>query len=364
MVTPEQVEPIAGADSATDIEKCPSCGADMVWSPEDGCLRCEHCGSTRRVGYGHAEEMAFERLLSDPGGWSAETHVFRCDNCGALEVIDRGEIAKACSFCGATNVVETDELPGVRPNAVVPFELGLEGACASAKKWAKRRIFAPRAFKKALSPEAVRGVYSPAFSFDTDTVSYYSGRLVRYRYETHRVNGKTVTRRVAEHFNISGTFDASFDDILVQASSRIDDRTINKLSPFGTNDSRTYGKEFLGGFTAEHYSKDGMRCWQEARSVIRSCIKRDILARYTYDLVESLDIDTDCNNITYKYLLLPVWVGHFGFHNKVYNFFVNGRTGKTIGRTPVSPLRVGLAVLLGAALLVGLSALIMLANGA
>ena len=106
-------------ENDTTVTKCPACGANMVFDPEDGCLYCEHCGTKQAIKERGSEEMAFERLLQENNNWSDETHVFRCENCGAKEVLDKREIAKQCPFCGTTNIVETDELSGVKPNALI-----------------------------------------------------------------------------------------------------------------------------------------------------------------------------------------------------------------------------------------------------
>ena len=86
----------------------------------------------------------------------------------------------------------------------------------------------------------------------------------------------------------------------------------------------------------------------------------------TYTLKEtvvSLDVDFRCRNTTYKYLLLPVYVGHCNWKKKLFNFFVNGRNGKVTGKTPVSPLKVGALVLLGLAAVAGLVVLFLWMNG-
>lgn len=83
-------------------------------------------------------------------------------------------------------------------------------------------------------------------------------------------------------------------------------------------------------------------------------VRSSILARYHYDTVGYLNMNMSCRNITYKYVLLPLYVGHYSFRKKLYNFFVNGRSGKVTGKAPVSPLRVGIAVLLGIAVVAGL----------
>jgi hypothetical protein len=70
--------------------------------------------------------------------------------------------------------------------------------------------------------------------------------------------------------------------------------------------------------------------------------------------VSSVRFSTLYSNITYKYILVPVWISSFKFKNKVYQFVVNGQTGKVGGKAPVSAFRVILAVLLGIAAIVGL----------
>ena len=56
----------------------------------------------------------------------------------------------------------------------------------------------------------------------------------------------------------------------------------------------------------------------------------------------------------YKYILIPLYVGHCNWKTKLYNFFVNGFNGKVTGKAPVSPLKVGALVLLGIAVIVGI----------
>lgn len=348
-------DPVTGeTENETAVVKCPACGANMVYDSESGSLYCEHCGTEKEIIARNSEELAFERLLEERGGWEDGTRVFRCENCGAKEVLHGGEIAKTCPFCGTSNVVVDEELPGLKPNAVVPFRIGENDASAGVKKWIRKRIFAPRKFRKSAKPQELSGVYMPAFTFDTFTESDYVAVLGRYYYTTRRVNGRTVQQRHVRYFTVSGRYSMPFDDVLIQASDRIDQNSLNKLQPFETNASKEYTGEYLSGYSASQYTKDGLACWDEAKSVIRGRLKTAVLGQYTYDVVSSFHINTRCNKITYKYILLPVYVGHCSWRKKLYNFFVNGINGIVTGRAPVSPLKVSGLVILCAGALVGL----------
>lgn len=340
-------------ENRTSVMKCPSCGADMIYDAESGKLLCEHCGTQKEIAGKTSEELDFERLLTDKGGWK-ESHVFRCENCGAQEILDKNEIAKQCPFCGATNIVETSELPDIRPNAVVPFRVALKDAASAVKTWVRKRLFAPQKFRKSAKPEKMQGVYMPAFSFDSQTYSYYTAVLGKHYYVTRRVNGRTVQERRTRYFTVSGNFDMFFDDVLIQASGSIDQKSLNKLQPFQTNDSREYTGAYLSGYTATQNSKSGLECWEEAKDVIAGRLRSAILSRYVYDEVSSFRISTQYAGITFKYILLPVYVGHCKWHTKIYNFFVNGLNGKVTGKAPVSPLKVIITILIAAGVLVGL----------
>ncbi len=348
-------EPI---ENNTDTAKCPACGAEMVFSPEAQQLKCPYCGCTKEVNFSKtSSEIALSEIFAEKSNeWGGETHVFRCNNCGAKEVLGSNEIAKACPFCGTTNIAKVEELSGLRPNGVVPFAIDEKQATGKVVVWAKRKFFAPRAFKQSVKPEKMKGTYMPAFTFDTNTFTSYTGRLGRYHTKIIRgANGKTRTVRELRYFRISGTFSLQFDDVLVQASARVAQRDIDKLRPFDTNQSNEYSSAFLHGYSAQSNEKSGEECWGEAKCVISEEIRRQILSKYTYDVVDSFVPQTSCADVTYKYVLLPLYVGHCNWKTKLYNFFVNGKNGKVTGKTPVSPWKVTLVSVLGALALGGLA---------
>lgn len=319
----------------------------MIYSPEDHGLKCPYCGVVEKLEENDVcDEKDIDLLFSSSSdAWSKETRVFRCTNCGATTVISRSELSKECPFCGTSNVVECEEMSGMRPDAVLPFLLTKEDAKERVVKWAKKKVFAPSKFKKSVNPEGMRGNYSPAFTFDADTYTRYSGVLGEYYYVTVSVNGKTVTERRVRHFPISGTFAKKFDDVPVQAASNIRQATLNDLLPYDTNNSQNYSADYLYGFTATQYDRSGKECWNTARKIMYDNVKKQILSKYHYDEVCSFNANMSCENVTYKYVLLPMYIGHYGFKKKIFNFFINGRNGKVAGKVPVSPIKVGALIL-------------------
>jgi hypothetical protein len=58
-------------------------------------------------------------------------------------------------------------------------------------------------------------------------------------------------------------------------------------------------------------------------------------------------MNTEYDNITFKHLLLPVFVSAYKYKDKLYQFLVNGRTGEVQGQRPYSWIKITLAVILG-----------------
>jgi len=344
-------------EKKTTIGRCPGCGANILFNPETGNLKCAHCGTNVDLPKARSQKLPISQLNAESSNnntWN-DTKVFSCNNCGAKEVLLKSDIAKNCAFCGATSVVDSNELSGLRPNAVVPFKVTKETAIERVIAWAKKKLFAPKKFKKNVTPDDVDGTYTPAFTFDTTTVTRYNATLQRIEtYTTRDSRGNIVTHSRTVNFNISGTHNGNFENVLVQASNTISQQNIDKISPFNINDSSEYRDEFIYGIKATQYTKDGQKCWNEAKNTIDANIKKAILSGHSYTSIVSFNADTTYNNVTFRYVLLPVYVGHLNFKQKLYNFFVNGESGKVTGKTPVSTIKVLGAVGIGLLILGGL----------
>lgn len=336
-------------------ERCPGCGAALRFDPEKQCLLCDNCGTQLEIDAVQGEERAFSELAAaSDATWQAETHTYRCNSCGAEEVLSKGEIALKCSFCGSPAVVEREEIDTLRPNAVVPFTVKKEQAADTAKKWAKKKWFAPNDFKKYFEPEKINGVYIPAFTFDADSDSNYHGNLGEYYYVTVRGrDGKSTRERRTRWFSISGRYQEFFDDLAVSATDAIPKKIVRKLLFYDYHNCVAYNESYLYGFSALLYTRSGTDCWEEAKGKADAAIRRGILSRYHYDVVGNLNVRTSYFNRTYKYLLVPMYTGSYTYKKKPYTFYVNGRTGKLRGFSPVSPFKAGIAVAIGAAIAVG-----------
>ena len=62
-------------------------------------------------------------------------------------------------------------------------------------------------------------------------------------------------------------------------------------------------------------------------------------------------LDTRHNDITFKHVLLPMWICSYRYKEKIYRFLVNARTGEVQGQRPWSWVKITLTALSAAAVI-------------
>lgn len=334
--------------------KCQGCGATMVFDPESQSLKCPHCGNTGAIEKDFSViENDIRKGFADAKKWNPDEQVtYRCGNCGAVVVLSVDEEASVCPFCKTTHIAKEGTFESIRPHMVIPFQFGYDKAREYAKKWARRRIFAPSKFKKSLTVENTNGIYEPCFTFDSNTYSTFFGRVGDRRTRTvgSGKNRRTVTYVV--YRNVSGQHTYFFDDVLVATNDNFNQSHLNKLSPFRTDMACVYEQKYLSGFMADGYQKNLDASWEDAKVEIEERIRQQIISRLHCDVVEFINVTTQHSEVKFKYLLLPVYTSVFNYKGKSYGVRINGSTGKVRGKTPISPLKSVIASILGVSLFV------------
>lgn len=333
-------------------KKCPECGGTMSYSPETHGLLCPYCGYTCEIdGTKKAEELNFDEAEKTGNhDWGAEKKYIICKSCGAELIYDSLQIAAKCPYCDSNQVMEEAGAEMLAPGGVCPFNISKNQASGLFSKWLKRKLFCVGKAKKSANPNNFTGIYLPYWTFDCDTDSSYSAQYGKDR-TVHTRDGKTHT--TTDWYNTRGVYSEFFNDTAICGTNRYDGKLLSKIEPFDTENNLEYKPEYISGFVAEKYSIGIKDAWEKAKEFIKNILKNHITSKikrdHNADHVSSLRVSTTYENITYKYLMLPIWISSYKYKDKVYSFMVNGQTGKVGGKYPVSPWKVLIAILLGLA---------------
>lgn len=354
--------PLGGFSMSAETQQfpCPGCGGGMVFNAENQSLTCSYCGNVINITdeeYTVVREYPIESAKEMASiDWGGQTVVIHCDSCGAETIIQANQLTTECAFCSSVHIRPQEQGEVLSPETLIPFKIDKRNAISKFKAWLKKRWLAPGNLKTLAREEKMSGVYIPFWTYDADTDSFYTAERGTYYYVTETVyvtdsNGKRSPQqkrvRKTRWSYTSGAFRHFFDDVLVCASQTDGKNLIKRLEPFHLKDLVSYRNEYLSGFMAEKYSIGLEQGFIEAKSIIRSSLHKMIQNQIVADEVRNLRIQTSYSNVTFKHILLPIWISAYRYKDKIYKFLVNGQTGVVKGQAPVSAIKVAMLILAG-----------------
>lgn len=337
---------------------CAGCGARVEYAPGTDVLRCPYCGyeqklaDTGRVVREHAyAELATSRRTPVA---SLAAHVFVCAKCGAQT--ESNAISERCQFCGAPLVADSTAVEQIAPEAVLPFELDRAGARTALRRWASSRWFAPNSLKNVTDAESTKGTYLPHWTYDSRTVSDYTGQRGEHYWVTETysvtVNGQsqTQTRQVqrTRWYPASGAVERDFDDVLVAGTRQVTEQQLDKLAPWPLDQVLPYQPDYLAGYHTLRYDVEPEAALETAKAKMAPVIESDCRSDIGGDEQRVSSVDTRYLDLTFKLLLLPVWIAAYLHGGKTYQVLINARTGEVCGQRPYSVVKIVAAALAAA----------------
>jgi hypothetical protein len=330
----------------------------LRFDPAEYQLVCDHCGNTEAISGNRSHqtiaELDFRAAMAHalPQTEMEQTRVTTCPNCAAQVEFDEDKHATECPFCATPVVVDTGLNRHIKPRGVLPFALTETVAKDAMTNWLGNLWFAPNGLKEyARKGRRMEGIYVPYWTYDADTKSSYTGERGTVYYVTVTVvrDGKREQRQVPKvrWRSASGRVARFFDDILVLASKSLPKKFTDALAPWDLSALEPYAPEYLAGFRAEAYSVTLEDGYGEARQYMDAMIERDVRFDIGGDRQRVHNVQTQVSDVTFKHILLPVWLAAYKYRGKTYRFVVNGRTGNVQGERPYSAIKITFAVILG-----------------
>jgi predicted RNA-binding Zn-ribbon protein involved in translation (DUF1610 family) len=336
---------------------CESCGADLEFHIGQQQLKCPYCGFQKEIELREDADVteqdyhaAIERLeqLHEQGrhdeSGNQELH---CESCGGTVMFEGTLTSTSCPWCNAPIQREnihtaTHRIP---VDAVIPFLIEKDRAQLVLKEWINSRWFAPTEFRKRGIDGKFDGFYLPFWTYDSLTFNAYSGE----RGEDYTVtvgtgkNRRTETR--TRWYPASGRFQRFFDDVLICAAEGMPTSLLDALEPWPMERLTPFAQQLLAGLFARTYDVTLDAGFDVARERMKVAIESETRRRIGGDRQRIHSLKTRHDAITFKHLLLPVWMLAYRFHDKTYRVFINATTGEVQGERPYSWVKITLLVL-------------------
>lgn len=327
LINPEDlpVAPVGTRAANSHRFLCPRCAARMVFAPDGESLYCEHCGYGKAPQAGReavSEQDFFVAMATARGHSRAEAmQAFTCDGCAASFLLAPETISITCPYCDATYslaVMETREL--VPPQGIIPFTFTEEEA--------QRRVNAWLTQKKVQGRSHVHGVYLPVWTFDI-------GGAVRWRGHENGYEQSTKSWRP-----VSGSYPIAYDDYLVPGCDTLPVRLAQAaIRHFDLAQVVNFEREYLAAWPAQTYEISVGDASLAARRGVLAAMRQEVLATLAGRVSEVQLSSAEMMVVSFKLLLLPLWLARYTLAGNTYTVVVNGQTGAVGGEKPRHSLR-------------------------
>ncbi len=327
---------------------CPKCGGRMAFDVQQSDLACSYCGyvkeTEKRLASDSAEQvMDFIMPTTRAYGWAQSQQRAECSACGAITMLPPGQTADRCANCGSNRFVQSRQVMElIDPQVMALPRIDAKEAAKRARQWLGKGIFAPDdLLLKASGGLHLMPAYYPFWTFD--------GTLeVNWSCE---VNVGSNNRTEWEH--ISGAEYEIFDDVLIPGLRKMSISEVRDIEPFNLKDLVEFKPDYLAGWSALTYDAPLSEASNRAQGRIRERVTR-FLAMKVAAGRQIRNLQTGGGkwvDMTYKHILLPLYVGNYHYKGKAFRIYVNGQTGKASGEKPHDWVKAALATAMGILLL-------------
>jgi predicted RNA-binding Zn-ribbon protein involved in translation (DUF1610 family) len=350
---------------------CEGCGADLEFNIGEQSLKCPFCGFVKQIERNAdavLQEQDFEAMLErirqwredardrvvqeDPDAAAAEaTHKeLRCESCGGNVEFYGTLTSTHCPYCAAPVQLENAHKAighRIPVDGVLPFQIDMDNAKRNLQQWVSSRWFAPTRFTKGKAEGRMNGIYLSYYTFDSMTFTAYSGQRGEHYFVTVGSGKNQRIEQRTRWYPASGNFQRFFDDVLVLANTGLRRDYMLALEPWPLLKVMPFDQQMLAGLMARTYDIELDACFKDGRSRIDAAILSEVHQRIGGNTQIVTDVKSRYEAITYKHLLLPVWLLAYRFHERTYQVFINAATGEVQGERPYSPWKIAFAVVMG-----------------
>jgi len=320
-------------------------------------LQCEFCSAKESIEKSTQEihEYNFQEALQHLQKHSEKeiNKEVTCNKCAATFTMTPYSVSSNCPYCDTPAI--TEFVKEITPKSLLPFQISQKEAQHRFKNWLGSLWFAPSKLKEFMEGDRkLKGYYLPHWTYDSKTDTHYQGLRGDIYYVTVErtviINGRQERRRVQEpRINwtpVSGHLSNFFDDITIGASKTISHAILDTLTPWNTDVLVPFNEKYLSGFDSEEYTIGLDNGFEFAKVKMNNIIRQDIRYDIGGDQQQITAMKTHYTNTTYKNILLPIWIAQFEWKGKVYNYAINGQTGKVTGERPYSKTKITFLILI------------------
>ena len=307
---------------------CPSCMASLVFDAESGKMECKFCGCFFNLEdiaeqEDKAEEKAEAKIEEkvDTNSDTMQCNIYSCTECGAELAVNGVEASTFCAYCGQPTIVFSRVSQELKPKWIIPFSVKRDEAIETIRARFRKGKYIPEEVKN-FEVERVRGIYIPYWLYDT------------YYYDKQIIQGTVGSGKHKKTKYYMREADCEFTKLTVDASSRLQDESSQRLEPFYTDALKPFEVAYMSGFYADRFDQH----YRDLRGIAHQRTK-ELFDDQMIKSVKASNCKIEMSRPSFAvrsadYALFPAWFMTFRYQDKPYTMLVNGQTGKLVGAVP------------------------------
>lgn len=315
---------------------CPNCGGQMHFDTLRSGLLCEYCGFLQKAEpkpAGEISEQVLDFVLPTERGhrWAEAQHNLTCEQCGSVSLLPVGRTADECPYCGSHRLIESSEKAElIDPQGIGLAQFDEADAVKRLRQWLGRGWFIPDDLRKLALTSKLRPAYYPFWTFDGTLEMSWSCE----------VNEGSSNR--PQWSSRNGVEYLMFDDELVAGLEALEQVGVSKIGPFELKKLVEFKPEYLAGWTALTYNVPLAKASLIARENVVHRLRQQLHGRILIgEQKRNLRSGgTKWSGVTFKQILLPLWVGSYRYRGRTYLVLINGQTGKVFGDKPKDAVKI------------------------
>ncbi len=340
-----------------DSLSCKNCGGVLKFAPGTTSIVCPYCATANEIASQQkdyqAEEIDYLQFL-EKGLQKEQKQVVttvKCGGCGADSTLKPNVTSDNCAFCGTSLVISSGSTSTIlKPKSLLPFKVQQKEGIELFNDWLGGLWFAPNDISQTRPAERLKGMYIPYWTFDSFTYTDYRGErgddyTVSENYTNSEGQSETRTVTKTRWYSVSGHVEDDFDDVLVPATESLPKELITSLEPWDLENIQPYDDQYLSGFQTENYHVELKAGFEIGKEIMKDKIEDHVRNHIGGDHQRVNHTDTKFTEITFKHILLPLWICSYRYNDKIFRFLINARTGEVQGERPYSWIKITLAVI-------------------
>lgn len=327
--------------------KCPNCDAELVFDPATQQLSCEFCRSMftlEKIKEIYADVAPQpEEETQQQESFESHTNLYQCKSCGAEIMAEDDTTATFCYYCH-NPVILAGRLKGdYKPSKIIGFHIKRDEAEQMFKEWCGKKKFIPSDFKSQQQLEKMTGLYVPFWVTDCKVYADFHALGKKTRSWTSGSYRYTETKE----YDVIRKANITTKGIPADGESKIEDLLMESIEPFDYSALKPFDMSYFSGFFADKYDVDKQAVFPRIKERVETACRNVINQSVTgYSTTVTEHQKYDIERTDWQYIMLPVWFMTYRYQDKIYEFAINGQTGKLAGTPPLDKGKLALASVL------------------